>query len=431
VTSKLDIHTLEVIRKSFKSGFVKSIGMIASLLTSLFLARMLGAQGLGVINLANKLGMIFLILTMFGFQNAIIKLVAISKETLDIDGISSTLKTSLVFNGIISLLIASMGALLLPLVLDIWFHSQDMYMPLLIMFIMLIPQTISRVYGSALIGYGKIWQANLVNQSLSSLIVAFGLLLCWILDVVLTPVRVLVIYALGRVILVFVVKLLWEQIFKSSRRAQYNFQPMLKMAVPLLLVSGTGVIESNVDTIMLGGLGTLKDVGIYSVAARLGLLTALISMVVNSAISPKLASLYNDSRIAELEIMVQRVTKGLTFAGIVFVTFFILAGSWLLDFWGPEFREAYLVLIFISIGQFFKVATGASGHILIMCGHEKTMSYISVSALIFNIILNFIFIKFMGALGAAIATAITVAMSNVIRVYFVHKKLDISIIKLH
>ena len=425
ITSKLDLHTLEVLVKSSKTMIVKVFGMITSLLISVFLARNLGSEGLGVVNFANKLGMILLIFTMFGFQNVIIKFIAIAKGKLDDKGIATTLKTSLFFNSLLSIALASAGAIVLPYILEMWSIKQDLYIPLLIVFVMLIPQTISRVYGSALNGYGKIWQANLVNQTLSALLLGLGLIIYWGLDIQFTPVSVLLLYAISRVLLAFVVLILWNQTFKSKSKGQFNFKPMFRMAKPMLLVTGTGVIASNADAIMLGALGTFKDVGVYSVAARLALLTSLFLQVSNAAISPKLARLFSDSKISEMTLMVKRVTTGLTLVALLLVAFFVLFGQCLLGFWGSEFQEAYWVMVILAIGQFFNIATGCSGVLLVMCGFEKIHGYISLVALILNIILNVILITNYGALGAAIATAITVILSNVAKVILAKRKTGI------
>jgi len=426
ITSKLDIHTLEVLIKSSKTMIVKIIGMIAGLSVSIFLGRMLGPEGLGIVSFANKFGMILLILTMFGFQNVIIKFIAIAKGKLDNNGIATALKTSLVFNGLLSLCIACIGASVLPFILDIWSYNQDLYIPLLIVFVMLIPQTISRVYGSALNGFGKIWQANLVDQTLSAILVGLGLILYWTFNIVFTPVSVLLLYAISRIILAVVVKVLWNQTFKSKIKGQFNFKPMLKMAKPLMLVTGTGVIASNADVIMLGVLGTFKDVGVYSVAGRLALLSSFFLQVTNAAIAPKLASLYDESKINEMRLMVQRVTKGLTIVALLFITFFVVLGQWLLSFWGAEFQEAYWILVILSIGQFFNMATGCSGMILVMCGHEKIYGFVSIFSLLLNLSLNFVLIKYLGALGAGIATATTIILGNIIQLILAKKKTGIS-----
>ena len=151
--------------------------------------------------------------------------------------------------------------------------------------------------------------------------------------------------------------------------------------------------------------------------------------VTNASIAPKLASLYDESKISEMQLMVQRVTKGLAIVGLLFITFFIVLGQWLLDFWGAGFQEAYWVLVILSIGQFFNMATGCSGMILVMCGFEKIHGYISLVAVILNIILNVLLILSYGALGAAIATAITATFANLTKFVFVRKKLKISTIK--
>jgi O-antigen/teichoic acid export membrane protein len=406
---------------------VKVAGMIIGLLVSVFLGHALGAEGLGIINFANKLGMILLILTMFGFQNVVIKFIAIAK-TKEIDkDIATTLKTSLIFNGVLSLVIASIASLVLPLILAMWSGSQDLYIPLLITFVMLIPQTISRVYGSALNGYGKIWQANLVNQTLSIILVGLGLVIYKLLNITYTPISVLLLYAVSRVLLAFLVIALWRQTFKTEVKGQVNFKPMFQMAKPMLLVTGTAVIASNADAIMLGLLGTLKDVGIYSVAASLALLTSLFLQVTNAAISPKLASLFSASKIDEMSLMVKRVTKGLSLVAISSVILFIVLGKWLLGFWGVEFQDAYWVLLVLSIGQFFNIATGCSGLLLVMCGFEKLHGIISLTTTVLNLLLNYLFIINYGIVGAAIATAISIIFENIMKVLLVKKKIGITI----
>ena len=416
IKDKLDVHTLEVILNSSHTMIVKLVGMIVGISVSIFLGRNLGSEGLGIVNFSNRLGMILLILTMFGFQNVIIKFVAIAMGKSDDKAVADTLKTSLFFNSFLSILIATLGAIILPLVLAIWADNQDLYIPLLIVFVMLIPQTISRVYASALNGYGKIWQANLVNQTLSHLLVGIGLFIYWQLDIEFTPISVLILYAISRFCLVLIVMKLWKQTFVSKIKAGFNFKPMFKMAKPLLLVTGTGVIASNADIIMLGIIGTFDDVGIYSVAARLALITSLFLLVINSAIKPKMAMLFSDNKINKIRAMVQTVTKGLTFVALLFVISVLILGEWILGLWGTEFKDAYNVLVVLSIGQFFNMASGCSGTLLIMSGYEKIHGYISVFSLILNIILNLILITNYGALGAAIATAITVILSNTVKV---------------
>ena len=50
---------------------------------------------------------------------------------------------------------------------------------------------------------------------------------------------------------------------------------MLKMSIPLLFVSSTAVIAASADSIMLGWLADSTEVGLYTVASSLALLTSI------------------------------------------------------------------------------------------------------------------------------------------------------------
>jgi O-antigen/teichoic acid export membrane protein len=96
--------------------------------------------------------------------------------------------------------------------------------------------------------------------------------------------------------------------------------------------------------------------------------------------------------------------------------------------WGNEFKEAYLVLIILAVGQFFNISTGCAGMLLIMCGFEKIHGYISLFFMLLNLILNYTLIVSYGAVGAAIATTITIASENVVKLILAKKKVGISTI---
>lgn len=422
IINKLDQHTLEVAKKSSKTMIVKITGMVIALFVSVFLGRTLGPEGLGTVDLAIKLGILLLVITMFGFPMVIVKQISIAYANQNFKDIASKIKTSLIFNGFLSLCIATIGALSLPVVIDLFFDNQDLYLPFSIAFVMLIPQSIARVYGSALNGIGKIWQANLVDKTLSYILVGIGLLVFWVFNVEFNVISVLVLFGISRIILAIVVKVIWDNSFNYKVKGNIHLKLMLKMGAPLLLVSGTTIIASNVDVIMLGFSATLKDVGMYSVAAQLAILTSFFLQVSNAAIAPKIASLFNEKKIREIQVMVQRVTIFLAMAAILFVMFFVLFGELLLSFWGADFQEAYWILLVLAIGQVFNLATGCSGILLIMCGYEKVHGWISLISLILNIILNIVLINYYGAFGAAIATTITLMLSNIIKVYIAKNK---------
>jgi O-antigen/teichoic acid export membrane protein len=426
--SKLDEHTLEVVKKSSASMIVKTTGMLVGLLVSIFLGRTIGAEGLGIINLANTIASLLIVITLFGFNNVLIKNIAISHYNKDWRAISQNIYTSTWFNGSLAFLLALIGILSASYFSRTIFNNPNLEIPLIIAIAMIIPQTFSRVFASGLNGFRKIWQSNLVNEALSIWVVAFGIVILQILKIKITVINVAILYAIGRLVVSCSIFVYWKSIFTYKGEKSLILKPMLKMALPLLLVSGTSIIASNADALMLGWLSDVREVGLYTVAARLALLVSIFLQVSNAAISPKLASLFATNNIVEINILVKRVTLGLVIIAILFLIVFIIGGNFILGLWGNEFKEAYLVLIILAVGQFFNISTGCAGMLLIMCGFEKIHGYISLFFMVLNLILNYILIVSYGAVGAAIATAITVGFENIAKLILVKNKIGISTI---
>eukprot|EP01093_Parvamoeba_rugata_P008114 TRINITY_DN2341_c0_g1_i1.p1 TRINITY_DN2341_c0_g1~~TRINITY_DN2341_c0_g1_i1.p1 ORF type:complete len:246 (-),score=37.18 TRINITY_DN2341_c0_g1_i1:1664-2401(-) len=222
----------------------------------------------------------------------------------------------------------------------------------------------------------------------------------------------------------------WKSIFKFKGDKGNKILKLIIAAVPFLLVNGSGIIAANTDILMVGWLTDSYQAGLYSVATQIALVTSFFLLVTNSALSPKLASMFANGEISEMNKMVQKITLGLLVIGTVFFLFFVIFGKSILSIWGEPFVEAYPLLVVLSIGQFFNIGTGCAGFILIMCGYEKIHAKLSLSFVFINIILNYVLIINYGIIGAAVATAITVGSENIIKVVLAYKTTGISTIKI-
>lgn len=411
--SGLDEHTLEVVSKSSASLLVRIVGMFAALGVSVFLGRKLGVSGLGIVNLATQtVTTILMVATLVGMDQVLVKRIAIGDARRDPEEIASSFHTSSVINGLFATVIAIAGIALAPWLAQRVFHTQAIEIPLIVSMAAVVPQTFNRLFASGLNGLHKTWQSNLVNGTLITFVVGLGLLLMFFFHLPITVISVAILYAIGQLLVFALAGLYWKHLFRYKGSRRFIPKPMLTMALPLLIASGAYMITANADGFMLGWLRSTHEVGLYSVAAKLALLESFILMISNSAIMPKLAALYAQGRISEMEKMVKRVTGGLILIAIAILAIFVSCGHSILIMWGKEFAGAYLILVILGIGQFFNMSTGCAGALLSMCGHEKTSGYLSTAFLVLNLVLNYWLINAWGAVGAATATAITVTGDN-------------------
>jgi O-antigen/teichoic acid export membrane protein len=103
----------------------------------------------------------------------------------------------------------------------------------------------------------------------------------------------------------------------------------------------------------------------------------------------------------------------------------VLAPRWILALFGSGFTSGSTSLAILAGGQFVNVVTGSVGFILMMCGYEKLMRNTILGIALLNMLLNFLLIPWFGVNGAAIATAVSLALMNLILVFIVYRKLKI------
>ena len=425
---RLDSNILEVSKKAIPTAFVKLLGMVLAILVSIFLGRTLGAEGLGVINLSNRLVAILLVVCMFGMRQVLMKEIAIGHNKNDLKRIGDSLKTAYFFNLTLSVIVSLILILLSPWLANNFFKEPELEFILVISFIVFPFQILTRIFSSGLSGYKKIWQASLVDQTLSVFVVFIILIIYYLFDIEINVINVVIAYVIGRVFATLVLGVYWNTIFSSSLKKERKTKELLSTAFPILLVTVTETVYKNVDIIMIGWLCTAREVGIYTVASRIAIVSGFLLNVAHSAVAPKVATLYHDQKKKELQRLIQYLTSALVIAALVILFLSIVFGNSILSIWGSEFKSGYMVLVFLAFGQFFNVATGTVGTILTMTGFEKKLLSVNTIFMVLNLILNYIFISYWGIEGAAIAYMILIIGMNFTRVFYVYKFVGVRIL---
>jgi len=338
--SFLDVHTKEVIIKSASSIIVKSIGILSGLAVSLLLGRNLGVEDYGTLELCLKIVNIILIICLFGLPNIVLKEVAISHSKSDWIYISDTIFTSSVIVGILSIISIIALYFSIPFLSESVFNNKDLLIVMEIYVFAIVFQSFSRIFSSGVNGFNKVWQSNLVNETLSLVIILSGILLLNFLSIEINLKNVAFIYLFGRVIVTITVGLYWKSLFPIFKLKRIFLIKLIKPSLSLLLVSASGVIIANASALILGIFSNSVEVGLYSVAAKISLLTIFFLQVTNSAIAPRIANLYSNKKKDALLKMLKSVTKILFLLGLVSFVFFLYQEKWTLDSWGQDFKNA-------------------------------------------------------------------------------------------
>ena len=200
----------------------------------------------------------------------------------------------------------------------------------------------------------------------------------------------------------------------SDLSPEVKLRPLLRFSLPVVGVTLASMGLTYTDRLMLGILSTTEAVGLYQAAAVLSTQTYFITFAVTAAFSPIISDLYHSGRLDDLDNLYAdtiRWTILLTLPGAAVL--FLFAPE-IISLWGPEFQEGVSVLRVLTVAHFIVAGAGSVGQMLQMSDHQDFVFGVNAFTAVLNVILNWILIRWYGALGAALATGFSQALRDLI-----------------
>lgn len=200
---------------------------------------------------------------------------------------------------------------------------------------------------------------------------------------------------------------------------------MLKFSIPMIPTIVTWWVSTSADKyIIIGYLGVAVS-GVYSVAYKIPSIMTLFTNIFNSAWTISAIEGYDDNDNAEFQTMIY---KGFNAFNVCVASILIL-GSQILGkmLFSKEFYTAWHCVPMLLVAYVFSGLAGFMASSFRAAKYTKgLLSSTSIGA-ITNIILNFLFIKMFGIMGAAFTTMVGFAVTFYIRTHTIKKVINIKI----
>ena len=216
--------------------------------------------------------------------------------------------------------------------------------------------------------------------------------------------------------------------FKSLPKAvvpPVSFSQVRQVAWPIFLSSSIFMLMSWTDTLMIGYFRDEADVGIYRIAFKISTVIAFTQFAINGIAAPMIADLYHRKDMKGLRVLIHQVGLFNFLFSVPIFLVILIAPSFLLGLFGAEFVAGRDLLLILSAGQVVFALSGPVMYILTMTKHEKAALYIMYVTAAVNLVGNAILIPLIGLQGAALATAFTTILWNVIAVIAVNRYLGV------
>ncbi len=175
------------------------------------------------------------------------------------------------------------------------------------------------------------------------------------------------------------------------------------------------------DLFVLTRYASDGEVGVYSAALRAGQVIVLFLTSVSLMFSPYVADLHNRGETERLDRLFKTLTRWTIAATIPLFLVLAVAPDTALRIFGEDFSGGETALLIVLAGQFINIATGSVGFVLIMVGRTGWDLAVYAASLALNLGLAFWLCPRYGMEGAAIANAVTFALSKWARLALVRR----------
>lgn len=203
----------------------------------------------------------------------------------------------------------------------------------------------------------------------------------------------------------------------------------LVFTIAILLQSIINQFNSNVDNIVLGIFTTAATISMYSLVLQLFSMYSSLSTAVSSIYLPSLSRAVfageSDDELTERIIKPSRIQLSIL---LLALTGFILFGQHFIEVWvGKEYMQVYMLCCVLLSAATIELSQNTITAILKAKNklHGKTL-ILGVSTLV-NVVLTFILVPQIGALGATIGTAFSLVFGYgvALNIYY-HRKIKIN-----
>lgn len=178
----------------------------------------------------------------------------------------------------------------------------------------------------------------------------------------------------------------------------------------------------SIDTVMIGLMIGLGDTAFYSVSFYMAALITIPRNAITNISLPVISDAWKRNDMKLIEEVYSKTSKNQLLLGML-----IFIGIWaneanIFEMLPKEYAQGKWVLFFAGMAKLIEGAFGLNGGIIVTSKLYRFDTYSNLLLLVITIILNLIFIPWMGIIGAAIATAISITTFNFAKYIFLRVK---------
>lgn len=187
-----------------------------------------------------------------------------------------------------------------------------------------------------------------------------------------------------------------------------------------IITSFSGLLVLNIDSIMINAMLDLSNTGIYAITFFFGTVILIPSRSLLKISSVIIADSWKNNDVPTINsIYFKSCLNQVILASLLFI------GIWanihnIFKILPPEYEAGKYVIFFISLSGVIQMAGGTSNMILFTSPRYKTHTWFMLVLVVLLVGSNYIFIPAYGITGAALASALSFLVFNLLKFFYLN-----------
>ena len=416
----------QITQKTIKVFLIQCTGIILALVSNFWIARMLNASGYGQFSFLVTIINLFSTFACLGFSSSLIRDIASYSSQGKFSQIKGMIQFSYWVSGAASVLFIAGLAIasyfqLMPFPLD--------YFTVAIIGITVLFSTLLLIRQFSLQGLGHTSESQIVNSLIRYVIIL--ILLFILINLTASEIGVQEVILINGASVVLALLLIEIIFIKKVPLKVKNSPPIfhasfwIKSSLVLFAYKLMTTYLLSSEILLLGYLKSDEEVGVYSLARKIAGFTSFGLLAANVVLAPKIASLYSEGKLEHLQKLIRKSIRVIFIFSLLVTAGLALVSFPILQLLGEDYTNSYIPLLIMMTGELINVAFGPVAMLLINSNQERTANKIMLATVLVNVIATIVLIHYLGYIGAAISTAMTVVTWNILMAITVKKKIGI------
>jgi len=419
------LHMREVARGTMLAFALKVGGSGLAFAFNTAVARLLGAEGAGLYFLALAVTAIASVIGRVGLDNSLLRFVAANASTgnwVRVKGVYALgMRMTVVASGMLTAIVFFTA----PWIASLLFKKPELAEPLRWMSLSILPFALLNLQAESFKGMKRIRDAMLVQGISVPLI---SLMCIYPLTQIAGATGVAWAYTIATVATALLGAWAWRRLVSSQHvvDGRFQFTELWASCKPLLVVAFMNrAVMPWMPIFFLGLWVSIEEVGVFGAASRVVMLVSFMLVSVNTVLAPKFAEFYARGELKAMANIARQSALLITLAASPIFLTLIFGGEWVMLIFGPSFVEGAILLSILAMGQLLNSITGSVNHILMVTGNEGLVRNSMLFWVLVLLLACLLLIPALGVIGAAIASALVTAGTNLTAAYLVWKKLGL------